>query len=194
MMDTYVYIIEQVGSTFCKVGVSNEPVRRLAELQRHNPNRMAISYVLEPQISVNAYSLENNIHYLLSDYRLEGEWFKLPAKGAFSLIYANHRIVKLIGCVIEYPDWVIEPRKKRQWPHVSIPTPSYETRATALFLFCTVACFLVIFSAWAGVIAPTFVQLLSLWILGLISFAGLMTSSGGHDVEFSGHQRQERDR
>jgi len=46
-MTTCLYLIEQVGSGFVKIGISNEPAARVAQLQTGNPNLLELRAVVQ---------------------------------------------------------------------------------------------------------------------------------------------------
>ena len=174
-MNGYVYIIEQVGTAFCKVGVSDRPAERLVSLQRKNPNRIAIRYILEPAGSVGAYALETLIHSHLAGVRLDGEWFKMDARQVMRTIYGEFGIMTMIARVIEYPDWVIKPRKKREWPRVSVPVLSFEARAMWLFAVAGCAALFMMYGAWAGELAMSLVEYFLYLVIVIFSCFGIMS-------------------
>lgn len=71
-----VYIIEAEELGIYKIGVSNNLKIRLQRLQTASPVKLRIIASLEsPQ---NAYHVESTLHEELHQYRLHGEWFRLP--------------------------------------------------------------------------------------------------------------------
>jgi len=66
------YVIHQVGSCYYKIGMSNNPMRRLRDLQTGNPN------VLEVIATVNG-DFEKPLQSLCYHQGTDctGEWFKL---------------------------------------------------------------------------------------------------------------------
>lgn len=66
----YLYIIEEEGGNF-KVGVSNNPERRLRLLQTGNPRKLDLISVFD-----NEPGLERLIHIVLDHRNLNGEWFR----------------------------------------------------------------------------------------------------------------------
>ena len=63
------------GPEFIKIGWARtgNAVRRRGECQTGNPRRLELFRVLKGTALV-----ENRFHRLLAEYRVEGEWFRLP--------------------------------------------------------------------------------------------------------------------
>jgi len=76
MTGSFVYVIEGVTGHY-KIGVSVDPIRRLAELQTGSPVPLRFAYIgVTPG---NGYDIEGRAHELLDAHRKEGEWFLVPA-------------------------------------------------------------------------------------------------------------------
>lgn len=74
-MYSYVYFITD-NNGHIKIGKADNTVKRLNELQTGNPYKLSIILtVMMPSIN-DAFSLEQELHQLFKDYRLEGEWFE----------------------------------------------------------------------------------------------------------------------
>lgn len=67
-----IYLIANRENNTCKIGISNNPLKRLQTLQTGNSTSLSLEYLIDS----NKYS-ENQIHSLFSNFRLQGEWFKL---------------------------------------------------------------------------------------------------------------------
>jgi len=67
---TYVYFIS--GAGLIKIGHSENPVKRLAEIQRYSPVALCLVAVIE-----GGQSLEKELHKDFADGRSHGEWFNL---------------------------------------------------------------------------------------------------------------------
>ena len=65
-----IYIIK--CNEYIKVGISNDPKRRLKDLQTSNPYKLKLLSVYQPKQPVIA---ERVIHALLDKYHERGEWF-----------------------------------------------------------------------------------------------------------------------
>lgn len=70
MATTYVYLISDPKSNAVKIGRSDNPMKRVGELQTGNPNPLSLlsCFAAEP-------SVEQTIHKHLEKYSLNGEWF-----------------------------------------------------------------------------------------------------------------------
>src|SRR5260370_12337146 len=76
MTGSFVYVIEgQAGHH--KIGVSRDPIQRMAELQTGSPVPLRFSYIgVTPG---TWYEIERRPHELLDPHRKGGEWFFAPA-------------------------------------------------------------------------------------------------------------------
>jgi hypothetical protein len=76
MTGSFVYVIEgQAGHH--KIGVSTDPIARLAQLQTGSPVPLRFVYI--GVTSSTGYAIESRAHELLDAYRKQGEWFLVPA-------------------------------------------------------------------------------------------------------------------
>ena len=76
MTGSFVYVIEG-ESGHHKIGVSRDPIRRLADLQTGSHVRLKFAYIgVTPG---TGYDIEQSAHQLLDAHRKEGEWFLVPA-------------------------------------------------------------------------------------------------------------------
>jgi hypothetical protein len=72
----YVYLIESYNTQFYKIGISkNDPHKRLKQLATANADELRLITTYESEYY---RKLEKWLHRKFSQYRLEGEWFKLP--------------------------------------------------------------------------------------------------------------------
>ncbi len=69
----FIYMIECQG--FIKIGVASNVQDRLATMQTGCPFKLVL---LTSFVSPKPYEEEEWIHALLDEYRVQGEWFKLP--------------------------------------------------------------------------------------------------------------------
>jgi hypothetical protein len=83
MTGSFVYVIEgQAGHH--KIGVSRDPIQRLAELQTGSPVPLRFAYIgVTPG---TGYNIEGAAHDLLDAHRQEGEWFLVPASIAIGAV------------------------------------------------------------------------------------------------------------
>lgn len=70
MKDKYLYVIESANSEYVKIGQTNNPKKRLSDLQSGNPNKLSYFLLLKGK-----GCLEKSIHDDLKLYRIRGEWF-----------------------------------------------------------------------------------------------------------------------
>jgi hypothetical protein len=63
------YLIKEEGTSFYKIGMSNNPNRREKTLQRERPNISVIK--------IWDKNIEKRLHSDYKDYRVRGEWFDL---------------------------------------------------------------------------------------------------------------------
>lgn len=68
----YVYAIRERGSDTVKIGRTNDPSRRLRELQVSCAKSLEFEFIISCH---NAHILEKSMHEALKSYRLRGEWF-----------------------------------------------------------------------------------------------------------------------
>lgn len=72
---TYVYMI-QAGYGGIKIGVSNNPEKRLKELQTSNHKPLHIVVKFPFKNTNDAYIFEKFLHERFAKYQMRGEWFK----------------------------------------------------------------------------------------------------------------------
>ena len=73
----YVYVVEAVGTGLVKIGVSDNPEKRLHSLQTSNPTDLRLlGYCM------GSYAIEQALHLVLDEYRVRGEWFRNEGKCA----------------------------------------------------------------------------------------------------------------
>jgi len=66
----FVYMIQDSGSKACKIGVSNDPINRLATLQTGFPYDLNLLWAVP-----GSFQEEKALHNALGDFHLRGEWF-----------------------------------------------------------------------------------------------------------------------
>lgn len=81
-MGEFVYVIAEPDGEYAKVGVTQSPLVRLCTLQTGNPRRLSLIYQEELPTRDMAYQAEYRAHGAMLRWRLEGEWFKIPARYA----------------------------------------------------------------------------------------------------------------
>jgi hypothetical protein len=84
MIDKYLYVIQSEDSDYIKIGRTNNPKKRLSDLQSGNPNKLSYLILLKGK----GY-LEKSIHEDLKSYRVRGEWFKKSCIDLLRVIIDN---------------------------------------------------------------------------------------------------------
>lgn len=75
--ETYLYLIRRGDSSHYKIGISTNPNDRLNALQSANPETLdLVAYCIHE----NAYDVEQSIHAMLGERRINREWFELDAE------------------------------------------------------------------------------------------------------------------
>jgi hypothetical protein len=72
--DLYVYFIQVKGTIIYKVGVTNNPLKRVEVLQTGCPFDIELKMAF---VTVNASDVERRIHNELLQFRRRGEWFNI---------------------------------------------------------------------------------------------------------------------
>lgn len=88
MNTCYVYLISCGDNDIrpTKVGVSDDPYKRIKELQTGNPRKLKIEIIIECVDRNHAFNLEKTIHEVLFKRRLQGEWFSMSGHKAMKVI------------------------------------------------------------------------------------------------------------
>lgn len=82
----FVYIIRAIDADRVKIGISQDPKKRLGALRTSSPHKLKISLVFRPNIV--AIKLEQSLHKMFSTFRCNGEWFSS---------ITDQEIIKAIG-------------------------------------------------------------------------------------------------
>lgn len=87
----FVYIVEnELGA--CKVGISRDPLARLAALQTGSPQRLRITHVAATRCS--GFEIEQQAHELLSSRALTGEWFDCGPAAARHAVQTSAKMLR----------------------------------------------------------------------------------------------------
>lgn len=70
-----IYVIACTKTKTCKIGYSNNPQKRLKELQVANPNKLKLAKVIQGTINE-----EQTLHKTFEHLRLSGEWFQFGSE------------------------------------------------------------------------------------------------------------------
>jgi predicted GIY-YIG superfamily endonuclease len=84
-MTKYIYVISCASSDEapCKIGISDNPEKRVKQLQTGHPKKLKIKYTKELD---NARLYEKRLHKDMSYLRSHGEWFNLSVSEAIEQI------------------------------------------------------------------------------------------------------------
>ena len=84
-MNRFLYIIGSDNTSPIKLGIANNPKKRIKQLQTGNSEKLSIHHTLQLPYD-NCRTFERILHYSLRRYRLKGEWFDMSPKEAFDYI------------------------------------------------------------------------------------------------------------
>ena len=84
----YVYLM--TNGVEYKIGITNNPERRLKQCQTGNPKQLSYVCIVERPNKASAIFLEKSIHHGLKQHRLQGEWFKLNHQSLSIVIKELH--------------------------------------------------------------------------------------------------------
>lgn len=81
----YLYVICDDYNDLCKIGYSEDPDRRVRELQVGNPHLLRVVHRVRVDES-RVVVLERKLHSELNHCRAQGEWFRIPPTRAAGLL------------------------------------------------------------------------------------------------------------
>jgi hypothetical protein len=81
----FLYIVCDASESVVKIGYSTDPESRCRSLQTGYPLPLRVYYTVEVDQS-RVRLLERQIHFELGPYRTRGEWFRISAARARSLL------------------------------------------------------------------------------------------------------------
>ncbi len=73
----YIYVIQQKDTDNYKIGVSNNPEKRLKELQVANAMELILFKTVKVSDKINAFKIESVLHCYFKRLNQQGEWFLL---------------------------------------------------------------------------------------------------------------------
>lgn len=91
---SFVYVIEQSGSGFLKVGLADDPARRLHGLQGASPVALELAHSARCASREIAAQVEYRAHTILAQHRARGEWFSCDASAAIAAVDAARKYVR----------------------------------------------------------------------------------------------------
>jgi len=106
----YIYVI--LGEhDLVKIGISNDPTSRLANLQTASPFRLRL--VFTAPAYGHAYRIEQMAHTILGRQRASGEWFKVTPDMAIAAVFAA---ADRVGCSLSQPQALAQ---RSRWRRLS---------------------------------------------------------------------------
>ncbi len=87
MIPSFVYLIRCGETDYYKIGVSDNPVERLANLQSANPIELHLIATCGFDSKLAAIRAEQDSHRNLAKYNVRGEWFEFKPKTVSQLIH-----------------------------------------------------------------------------------------------------------
>jgi hypothetical protein len=96
---SFIYVIKSEAGPI-KLGITADPIARLAGLQTASASRLELAYVAVPK-SDDGYAIEQVAHNMLVNHRLTGEWFETTPELAVAAIGAAS--FRLKDPIVEIP-------------------------------------------------------------------------------------------
>lgn len=116
-----VYVITDTQQRFCKIGISDQPDKRLLELQTGCPFPLHIAHQFAATSRHHALAIENAAHRALASDNSSGEWFQVTPTRAYVTIAELMRGNVLIPSDVSRADLATRsphrPRKSRPKHH-----------------------------------------------------------------------------
>lgn len=118
---SYVYVI--AANDAIKIGVSNDPNKRLASLQTAHFVPLTLLFTIRCKSEEIAYSVEAMLHEHYKAHRLKGEWFSLDPEVVMNDIEFMLQLGSL--ALLGQPLSSVEPAHKRLLQTISkVPMPT----------------------------------------------------------------------
>lgn len=91
----YIYVFSTIENGVpvapCKIGITSQLSKRLKSIQTGSPRKLEIISTVAIPHRPLVEAVEKYLHWWLSDYRLEGEWFNIcPVDAAIGVCTAAH--------------------------------------------------------------------------------------------------------
>ncbi len=93
-----IYLIKSLDDGSYKIGVSNNPDKRIKQLQTGNPSELQILCVYESEI---AFKIERVLHNTYGIDKRQGEWFDLSIKDEYFFISECQKIESNLMALIK---------------------------------------------------------------------------------------------
>lgn len=85
----FIYVIHEVDTpTICKIGIANDPLRRLSGHQVSTWRRLKLAASFTADDAQSAIAIESAVHKALWGVHVSGEWFRVEANKAIAEIHA----------------------------------------------------------------------------------------------------------
>lgn len=88
----FVYIIKNIDSSNIKIGVGNNPEKRVKQLQTVRDCELKLVYY--SYICSNAFDIETIVHENFSDYHVRGEWYKVKEDEVIKFLEKQNYVLK----------------------------------------------------------------------------------------------------
>lgn len=95
----FIYVIEDRAQKAVKIGIANDPDRRLGCLQVGNPRPLHIVHCFEASSYDRAKQVEGIVHKSLRNRHILGEWFDICADGASDAIKSVAKLHAFTGAL-----------------------------------------------------------------------------------------------
>jgi hypothetical protein len=86
MSNIYVIASSKTNSGPVKIGISNQPEKRLKQLQTAFPEKLEIKYIEKLETKLKARELEKYLHKDISHLKSHGEWFNISVEEAIKYV------------------------------------------------------------------------------------------------------------
>ena len=97
----YIYLIQSLENSYYKIGISNNPKRRIKELSTGNPSQLKL---VETYQSEHAEKIERTLQRRYSYLRKEGEWFDMGISNEVSFLNECKQIEEILNLLEKNKD------------------------------------------------------------------------------------------
>lgn len=94
-----VYLIQSLDSGKYKIGISNNPTKRIKNLQTGNGEKLKLIHMFESNFPSK---LEKALHNKFSHLKLIGEWYNLTLEDECNFIYNCKKIENNLNTLVKY--------------------------------------------------------------------------------------------
>ena len=91
-MRQFVYIIENVDNGAIKIGVGNDPNKRLKQLQTGSVSELELVY--QSNVCSNAFDIEAECHHHFEEYHIRGEWYDVSKNEVINYLEQQNFVLK----------------------------------------------------------------------------------------------------